>query len=215
LFCFAAVFLYKTYLKEEITSNVEYVGHSLNDPSTSCNGEDICNSNSTDVCYREEFICEETALESFLLPLVSGMFGISMLSFGLFLLSINREYLWTFFDMRTGKQFAVDTYHSSETDSSRFEIFGHHETYYSSVAEELMTWLNDNWEKWEEEKPEWFTAVAISTVPQDMLPVRVKNKLGGTKEERRNSLNKQIVEEAKAKEERERAKREGEVVPVS
>ena len=78
-----------------------------------------------------------------------------------------------------------------------------------------MTWLNDNWDKWEEEKPEWFTAAAISTVPQDMLPVRVKNKLGGTKEERRNSLNKQIVEEAKGKEERERAKREGEVVPVS
>ena len=79
-----------------------------------------------------------------------------------------------------------------------------------------MTWLDANWDKWEEEKPDWFTASAIASIPEDMLPVRVKNELGGTKREIRNSLNKEIPEETKAKREKqERAQRDGDIVPVS
>ena len=210
-----SLFLYKWYLNDEITSNAKFVGYSIGDSMVRCNATDICNSNSTDICYRDDFICEETALESSLWALVIGLFALSMISFVMFLMSINREYLWTFFDTRTGKQFAIDTYHDSVTDGTRFEVFGHHESYYNSIAGELMTWLDANWEKWEEEEPDWFTASAIASIPEDMLPVRVKNKLGGTKQERRNSLNKQIAEEAAKKEEQERAQRDGDIVPIS
>ena len=215
VFCFVAIFLYKRYLNEEITNNSEFVGYSIEDPLMRCNATDICNSTRTDICYRDDFICEETALESSLWALVAGLFAVSMISFGLFLTLINRDYLWTFFDMRTGKQYAVDTYHESVSDGTRFEVFGHHESFYNTIVGELMTWLDANWDKWEEEKPDWFTASAITSIPEDMLPVRVKNKLGGTKQERRNSLNKQIAEESKAKkEEQERAQRDGDVDPV-
>ena len=75
-------------------------------------------------------------------------------------------------------------------------IFTHHVTYYDSIAPELFKWLADNWDRWEEERPDWFTAAAISTVPEDMLPIKFKMGLGGNKKERRESLKKMVeVEE--------------------
>ena len=59
-----------------------------------------------------------------------------------------------------------------------------------------MKWLNDNWDRWEEEKPDWFTTVNISIIPSDLLPVKVLEKLGG-KSKRRDSLKKMIAEEEK------------------
>ena len=44
-----------------------------------------------------------------------------------------------------------------------------------------MKWLHENWEKWEESSPEWFTADAISKVPSDMLPLSVLQRMGGEK----------------------------------
>ena len=165
--------------------------------------------------YNIDFVCEESELQASLWTLVIGLFAMSMTCFGLFLISINREYLGTFFDTNTGPQFAVICYHEAKTDEARFATFMSTPSYYSAIVGELLTWLDANWDKWEEEKPDWFTASAIASIPEDMLPVRVKNKLGGTKQERRNSLNKQIAEESKAKiEKQERAQRDGDVDPV-
>jgi len=202
-------------LNEEITSNAEFEGYSIEFPFLRCNATDICNSNSTDICYRNDFICVETALESSLWALVAGLIAMSMLSFGTFLLSINRGYLWTFFDTRTGTQFVTDNYWQLVGDKDKFNSFSRHRSLNREIEEDLMKWIDENWEKWEEEKPDWFTASAVASIPEDMLPVRVKKKLGGTKQERRNSLNKQIAEEAKAKkEEHERAQRDCDVDPV-
>jgi len=118
--------------------------------------------------------------------LVGSLFVFSMLNFLLFLKSINPDYLWTFFDTRAGKQYAVDNFHEAESEAMMFEVFGHHASYYESINEELMKWLNDNWSKWEESSPEWFTAEAIALVPSDMLPVSVLESMGGVKGRRKS-----------------------------
>jgi len=56
-------------------------------------------------------------------------------------------------------------------------VFTHHRNFYDSIQEDIMKWLNDNWERWEEETPEFFTAQAISTVPEDMLPISVLKRM--------------------------------------
>jgi len=167
IFCFISVHLYTKHLN------------------------DVANKKGEDSIQNDE----ENALQSYLWNTVVGLFVLSMFSFGGLLKSIKREYFWTFFDTRTGPQFAVDNYRAAETDSSRFGIFGYHPSYFDNIAEELMKWLTENWDRWEEEKPEWFTAVAISTVPEDMLPMKFKLGLGGNEEERRESLKKMVVEE--------------------
>ena len=151
--------------------------------------------------YSKE-VSEEVA--ELLWKLVAGLFLFSMLNFGLFLKSINENFLKTFYSPITGKQFVVITYfEEAETDSERFKIFGKHRSYYYSIQSELMKWLNDNWEKWEEEKPEVFTAKNIVKIPADMLPIKYLKSIGGL-EGRRMSLDKLIREE----EEEDKAKRE-------
>ena len=125
-----------------------------------------------------------------------------MLNFGLFLKSINQNYIKTFFDTRTGKQFAVCDKLQEPTDAGKFGIFYIHPSYYESIDEELMKWLNENWDRWCEEKPDWFTAEAISAVPADMLPVAVLACMGG-KAGRRKSIDAM----KKEKEAKDRSKR--------
>jgi len=219
IFCVASVYLYKKSLNEIIADNIENGGRMANVTEVGtekltlmmCNAADICNS--TNVCYDVDFICEETGLEIVLWPFLAGLLTLSFLSFGAFFLSINGEYVNTFYDTRTGPQFAVDTFHEAKTEAMKFEIFDHHQSYFMSASEELRTWLSENWERWEEEKPDWFSAVNISKIPQMRLPEKYLNKLGSSKQERKLSIRRKIQEEEVEGEER--ARRASEVFPVS
>ena len=115
----------------------------------------------------------------FLWMIVGGLFIFSTINFSLFLKMINREYIHTFFSTTTGKEFSVQNYEESETDAVKFELFGHHRSYYDSIQEDIMKWLQENWDKWEESNLDWFTPNSISNVPADMLPVSVLQRMGG------------------------------------
>jgi len=58
-----------------------------------------------------------------------------------------------------------------------------------------MKWLTENWDRWEEGKPEWFIATATSIIPEDMLPMRFKLGIVENEIERMESLKKMVVEE--------------------
>ena len=110
---------------------------------------------------------------------VGGLFIFSMLNFGLFLKSIDKNYLWTFFDICTGEDYVVDRFREAENDAAKFVAFSIHPSFYKKINEDLMVWMNDNWSHWEETSPDWFTADAISNIPADMLPVTVLASMGG------------------------------------
>jgi len=132
-----------------------------------------------------------------LLELVIGLFVLSMLSFGLFLSRINKEYLVTFYDMRTASQFLIDNWRNGLSDKERFYIFSKHKSLYKSINKELKDWLNDNWERWEEEKEDWFTAKMIGKIPSELLPEKFSNKLGVDVKGRRKSIDAMIKAEEK------------------
>ena len=102
-----------------------------------------------------------------------------MLSFYVFSLLIKKEYLWTFYDNRTGIQYVVDNWKNGITDIEKFETFDNHYSFYKSIESELKVWLEDNWERWEEEKEDWFNANSISKVPSDFLPKKALSDMGG------------------------------------
>jgi hypothetical protein len=197
------VYLYKIHLNDVISDNISYRDGSEIDIKVSprCNPADFDS-------YNVDYVCEESGIEASLWNVVICLFVLSMLSFGGFLLSINREYWVTFFDKRTGHAFLCDLWRNGTNDKERFYVFSKHPSYYDSIAEELMKWLTDNWDRWEEEKPDWFTAAAIARIPEDMLPVKFKLGLGGNKEERRESLKKMFLEEKQ----KEVAKRDDSVI---
>ena len=93
-----------------------------------------------------------------------------MLSFCGFLLSINREYVWTFFDRRSGPQYVSDCFNNATTDFEKAVLTKNHPSYYASFAADLRDFLSSNWERWASEKPEWFTAAWRNACPVSMKP---------------------------------------------
>ena len=180
LFCFASVYLYNRFAVDSGSSGVDALNKSTSIANIAIHCNSTGNNTNTAGCVATELPLWE---------LVVGLFAMSMLSFFIFSRLINKGYLWTFYDMRTGKQMAVDTFKEVESANSKFEIFGHHRSFYDTIEKELKTWLKENWERWQEEKPDWFTAAAIESVPVDMLPLSAMNSLGGVKG-RRGSLDK-------------------------
>ena len=108
--------------------------------------------------------------------IVSAMVTLELVflaAFAFFILNIKKEYIPTFFTTTTAKQFACDCYFEATTDETRIEIFGHHESYFASIREELKEWVEDNWTKWNDEKPDWLTTRVIGSIPDDIIPKEV------------------------------------------
>jgi len=126
---------------------------------------------------------------------------------------INPDYLWTFFDVQTGKQFVFEVYTSSSAEKDKFEyVFYSHRIYYQHFKGELKIWLGNNWDKWNEDQPDWFTACAIASVPPDMLPETALRSMGGVLG-RRLSIDEMQKDEKKPKKDRGRRGTDLKIVP--
>ena len=100
-----------------------------------------------------------------------------VLFFMSFILAINRGYISTFFTTMTGTQYACRCYHEATNDLAKSNIIYKHRSYYESINEELKEWLASNWERWVDEKPDWFTPFFYSRIPKDLLPPDHKSSL--------------------------------------
>jgi len=145
---------------------------------------------------------------------VGGLLLFSMSNFGGFLLLIKREYWVTFYNMKTGKEFCCETWRYAKSDQVRFNVFKKHKSYYKSINKELKDWLSENWENWEEEKEDWFTAKMIGKIPDELLPEKFTRKLGVDAKGRRKSMDAMIkVEEKEVEVEKVRRASATQVVP--
>ena len=86
------------------------------------------------------------------------------------LLSIDRSYLHTFFDLASGKQFVVREFRASATDFEKIQVISYHPSFYASNKAEVKAWLGENYEHFEREQPEWWTALVISGIPDEYIP---------------------------------------------
>jgi len=175
MFCFISVYLYRKYSTVNMDSTISSTAPSFV-PAGDVETLDGIESHAT----------TPSALP--LLELVFGLFFLSMFSFGIFLSRINKEYLVTFFDTRTGSQFLCHTWRDAISDEQRFNVFSKHRSLYKSINKELKDWLSENWDRWEEENEEWFTAKMIGKIPDELLPEKFTSKLGVGAKGRRKSI---------------------------
>ena len=159
LFCFVAVYLYHTYADEE----------EMGDRSV------------TFLLFDEKYVI------SSLWILASCLFLLSVICVVGFFCLMNRKYWKTFWDTKTGKQFVVYNFENATDDKRKFNVFKKHRSFYLSIEKDIKSWLKKEWAKWEVDKPEWFTTVAIAEVPADMLPIGVLKKMKD-KDGRRDSI---------------------------
>ena len=173
-FCFVSVYLYRKYSVEMSQS-----------PSAAPSCAPVGVGENLDGIESSE---ATTLPELPLFEFVTGLFFLSMISFGLFLSRINKEYLVTFYDPRTASQFLCDNWRNGISDKERFYVFSKHQSLYKSINKELKDWLSENWDKWEEEKEDWFTAKMISKIPDEFIPKVVLKNMGGVGGRRKSSI---------------------------
>ncbi|GMI00185.1 hypothetical protein TrVE_jg8506 [Triparma verrucosa] len=97
---------------------------------------------------------------------------------------IKREYLHTFISLETEsdkeKRFFVNL--RDDQDEAKSSMFSCHPDVYKSWGDELMKpWTLENWSRWEEEKPAWFTDTWIESVPNNYIPYDWRVKYNKTK----------------------------------
>jgi hypothetical protein len=95
---------------------------------------------------------------------------ITTLCFVVFFLNIESKYWHTFWSTQTSKDYSMAFFLEGESDKVKFLVLTCSRHHWVSIEGEIRNWIESNWAKWEEEKPEWFTDVLKSTVPVDFIP---------------------------------------------
>ena len=83
-----------------------------------------------------------------------------------------------------------------DQDDVKNELFADHPDVYHTWGEELLKpWTLKNWDRWEEEKPAWFTDTWIDNVPNNYIPYdwrvkynKTKGRVDDQKQRRRSSV---------------------------
>jgi hypothetical protein len=95
---------------------------------------------------------------------------ITTLCFVVFLLNIENKYLHTFWSTQTSKDYSMAFFLEGESEEVKFLVLTYSRHHWVSIEGEIKKWVEMNWAKWEEEKPDWFTDVMKALVPVDFIP---------------------------------------------
>ena len=90
-------------------------------------------------------------------------------SFYCFIKKINRKFLHTFFGSMTAPDYCVHLFRVGD-DRIKMDVFGTNVLFWAPIRDEVRAYTHANWERWQREKPDWFTAHFISTVPDEFIP---------------------------------------------
>jgi hypothetical protein len=91
--------------------------------------------------------------------------------FAIFFFNIEKEYWSTFYSLERGKDGPLARFSNSNDDKKKASaIFGNSKHYWKSIEEEVRTWVQANWERWEDEKPDWFDEAMRARVPVEYIP---------------------------------------------
>ena len=116
--------------------------------------------------------------------ILASLYSVWFISGVVFIAVIKREYWHTFFSLDTAsdynKRFFVNL--RDDQDEAKSSMFSCHPDNYKSWGDELMKpWTLENWSRWEEEKPAWFTDTWIESVPNNYIPYDWRVKYNKTK----------------------------------
>jgi len=117
--------------------------------------------------------------------LVGGASGAWVMTFALFLLLMKKEYRRTFWSTRTGKQWTMNFFLKGGEDGVRKSTMGHNKKQWREIRGDVKEWALENWWRWEEERPAWFTEAWIAKVPPDMIPEEAEAEAKGFRESAR------------------------------
>ena len=90
--------------------------------------------------------------------------------FAVFVWAMAEKFRVTFFSTITAKNFRIKAFRESISDQNKMIILKLHPSYYKSIRGEVEQWVRENYETWNEERPDWFTERVNASIPIDMIP---------------------------------------------
>ncbi|GMH78487.1 hypothetical protein TrST_g4778 [Triparma strigata] len=135
--------------------------------------------------YNSHYNDEDVKLDAATLQTVVGILGIVWVSSAIALVSVmNRKYLSTFYNFDTASDYERKCFLNAREDQDDVKsdlLTDHPDVYRTWGDEHLKPWTLKNWDRWEEEKPAWFTDSWIECVPNDYIPYDWRVKYNKTK----------------------------------
>jgi hypothetical protein len=135
----------------------------------------------------------EVISESVVWTIVGTLSGLLVFVFACFLLLMKRKFWGTFFSLQTGYAWVQSYFVSGQTDEVKKNIHLLNKKQWMSIRGEVKAWTMENWERWEEEKHEWFSDNFRASVDDDMIPPASLRRMNvGGESRRRSSLGEQL-----------------------
>ena len=125
--------------------------------------------------------------ESIAWTIVGGLSGLGVSFFACFLLLMRRKYVSTFFSTQTGHEWVRHFFVNGTTVAKKMRTLLSNKKQWMSIRDDVKAWTMENWERWEEEKPEWFNDAWKAGVDDDMIPPTSLRRLNGGRSSRRRS----------------------------
>ncbi|GMH84308.1 hypothetical protein TL16_g09884 [Triparma laevis f. inornata] len=93
-----------------------------------------------------------------------------------FLLLIEKDYLKTFFSLKTGSQLTVTMFLEGD-DVSKAGAVTTNKAHLEPILGKIEVWIKTGWKKWEEEKPDWFNDTWKANLPKELIPEKLQEGL--------------------------------------
>ena len=126
--------------------------------------------------------------ESVAWTIVGGLSGLGISFFACFLLLMKPAYRSTFISTQTGHDWVKEKFIHGDTDESKAWTLGCNKKQWLSIRPDVKAWTLENWERWEEERPEWFNNEFKGKLDDDMIPVESLRRMNEGGGRRRSSL---------------------------
>jgi hypothetical protein len=125
---------------------------------------------SRDEPLTEEGVKASQDFEDFLKLSLYSLIGTWVLNALLFYTCAEKKYYGTFFSTETSRERIVNGWLRATTDEKRTEIVCDNGNVWIEIRPQVSDFFLQNWEKWEQTQPDWFTEQWIASVDDDLLP---------------------------------------------
>ena len=123
--------------------------------------------------YCQEFEGDSKLECSTLMAAMGMLGGVWALAIALLLLLAERKYIRTFFSFQTAAEYAVAHFFGNlerGDDEGCFQIFTFNEALWTHIKPDVKIYVEQNVDRFIEEKPEWFTPGLVGTIDSYFLP---------------------------------------------
>jgi hypothetical protein len=94
----------------------------------------------------------------------------TVLLIAVFFFNIEKIYLGTFISFARGKDLTVKKFKEGNEVAKVDAALDTSKHHWKSIEEEVKAWVEANWDRWEEEKPNWFNEAMRARVPLEYIP---------------------------------------------